>query len=793
MLMDDVRHAFRRLQSQRGTAILAAGMLAIAIGITTAMFTVADHMLLRPAPFRDPNHLVWVSTGTDVKHSRGYLERAVVQAVRSTASFTDVEAFVQDPTFLEGPDGLVSQGAVWVTPGTFDMLGVKPLRGRTFFAGEGRPGTDDGVVISEQVWRTVFAADPSIVGRSIHLSGAPMTVIGIMPAAFHFPYENVALWRPLDRDNPPEKFVKAQLETIARLSPAMPSDDAARLAAAAASAVSAPARAAEHVFFRPASAGSLNDYSRAAIAVLACGVGLVFLVLCANVTNLVLARTTRRRQEFGVCSALGASRSRLLRQAFFENVMIGGAGSIVGFALACALIVLSRRFLPDAFLLRTLNPVDVDLRAVIATSVFGLVATVAAGLPPAWIGTSVNALDSLKLASRGGTESRASRSWTRTLLIGEVALAAALLVGAGVLVQSFVKLVHADRGLDSHGIVTAWVTLPTMNFVDRPSRAAFAVALKDNLSGLPGVSEVALSLGLPPGGGGFSSGRLEADTGTTSADDTYLFSTSVAPEFFHVYRIPLLTGRGFQPGDAPHDVVVGQTLAQMLWPGQSAVGHRFRFQGEKDWHDVIGVAHEVRSPLSDPRGDLPEYYNLLTLGSSQVMVGLRCDAGCPTELEVRERVRSVSAGAVLYRFRPLDDAYLEEYAAPRAAAALAFAFAVFAVFASAGGLFSVMSYAVGRRQREFGIRAAMGAQPAQLRRLVFGDGFRIAATGLVIGALAAWTLSRFLVALAFGVTALDPLVVLTVVSVIGGATLLSAWRPAVAATRSDPLSLLRED
>jgi predicted permease len=793
MVIDDVRHALRRVRSQPGTAALAAGMLAVAVGVTAAMFTVADHMLLRPAPFRDPDHLVRVSIGADEKHGRAYLDRAIVRAFRSTPAFTDVEAFIQDPGFIESSDGLVSQGAIWITTGAFDMLGVSPLRGRTFAMGEGRPGSDDRVIISERVWRTAFAADPSIIGRLIALSGSPVTVVGVMPAAFHFPYENTAIWRPLDLDAPPVKFAMAPLETFARLARALPPADASRIATAAATEAVPPKHAGDHVMFRPSSAGSLDDYSRTAIVVLAAGVGLVFLVLCANVMNLVLARATSRRQEFGVCSALGASRGRLLRQAFIENAMIGMAGSCLGLVVAWGLIALARSFLPDAFLIRTLNPIDVDLRAVFATSVCGLVATVAAGLPPAWIGTSVNASDSVKLASRGGTESRASRAWTRSLLVGEVALATTLLVGAGVLVQSFVKLVRADRGLDSHGIVTSWISLPEMYFADRPSRATFAATLRDQVSSLPGVTGVALSNGLPPGGGGFSWGTLETDSGTTSPDDTYVFTTSVGPQFFQVYRIALLEGRDFQPGDTRDQVVVGESLARMLWPGGSAVGRSFRFRDEAAWNHVIGVAREVRSPLNDPRGDLPEFYRPLTLGSSQVMIGLRCDDACPSEAAIRERVRATSTRAILYKLTSLDAAYLEQYARPRAAAALAFTFALFAVVASAGGLFSVLSYAVGRRRREFGIRAAMGAQPAQLRRLILGDGLRVAVVGLAIGAIAAWALSRSLAALAFGVTAHDPLVWLSVVGVIGSATVLAAWRPALAAMRSDPLTLLRED
>jgi predicted permease len=768
---------------------MAAGMLAVAIGTTAAMFTVADHMLFRPAPFRDPDHLVRVLMGNE-KSRHAY---DIVRTLRTSPAFTEVEAFVQDPVILESASGPISRGAVWLTPGTFHMLDVRPLMGRVFALDDGRPGNEDRVVISETLWRNDFGADPAIIGRAITLSGTQATVVGVMPASFEFPYINVKIWRPLDISAPPARLASRSLEVFARLSPKLPEADASRIATAAANQIVPSTRTDDRVSFRAASSGSVG-YSRTTILVLGAGVGLVFLLLCANVTNLILARTMARRQEFGVCSALGASRGRLLRQALIENAMIGLVASGMGVVAAWGLVSLARGFLPLAFLNNTLNPLALDPRALLATSAFGLAATIAAGLPPAWIGTSMDPSSSLRLASRGGTESRASRRWTRSLLIGEVALASALLVGAGVLVQSFTKLVIADRGLDSHGVVTAWISLPRLYFTDVASRTTFAETLQDQMRGLPGVTGVALSYGMPPGGGETYFGEIDTDGSVSTPASTVVGALEAGPDFFSLYRINVIEGRGFQSGDTSDQVVVGESLARMLWPGASAVGRAFTFRGSKEWYHVVGVAREIRLPsYVDPRENDPHFYRPLTMGRSEVMIGLRCGDVCPGETAIRDRLRGVSARAMVSSMSTLDDAYLEQFAKPRAAAGLAFAFALVAVVASAGGLFSVLSYAVGRRRREFGIRAAMGAQPAQLRRLVFRDGLRIAGMGLTIGAVAAWTLSRSLAALAFGVTAYDPLVWLTVVAVIGGATLLASWRPALAAMRSNPLNLLRDE
>jgi putative ABC transport system permease protein len=795
MLPDDLRHAIRRLRSQPGTAVLAAGMLALAVGVTSAMFTLADHMLLRPAPFPDPSRLVAICIGKDLRTSQPDVGLDVIRAWRSISGFSAVHAIIQDPVVVEGKNGPAITGAVWVTPGTFELLGVPPVRGRSFAPGEGRPGADDLVVISDLLWRNEYDADPSIIGRRVTLDGLPATVIGVMPGTFRFPFEQVRVWRPFDLDALPVPLAnQARISAwaYARLAGGVPAADAARLATV----VGARAMALtpeQHVILRGVADDSLDAYSRTAIVVLGAGVGLVFLVLCANVTNLILARTTARREEFAVCAALGASRGRLLWQAFLEHAVVGMAGCAVGVAAAWGLVSISRVILPEAFLLSTLNPLALDLRALAAAVGLGLLSTVGAGLPPAWIGTRLNTADSLRLASRGGTETRTSRSWTRTLLVGEVALASALLVGAGVLVRSFVKLTAQDPGLDLRHVTTAYVTLPSASFPDRPSRSTFAQDLREQVQALPGVSDVALSRGLPPSAGGFSTGQVETDVSGAPAQRLTVLSYDVGPDFFHVYGIALRQGRSIQAGDDPSQVVVSEGLARMLWPGMSAIGHTFKFAWSKAPYRVVGVSHEVRNTLSDPREDLPEFYQPLALGSSQVMIGLRCDARCPDEGVIRDRIRAVSPRAIVYRLQPLETAYLAQFARPRAAAGLALAFASVSVAAAAGGLFSVLSYAVGRRRREFGIRAALGAQPQRLRWLVFRDGMLVAAVGLAIGGGAAWALSKSLATLAFGVTALDPVVWLSVVSIIAAATVAAAWRPAVQAMGVDPLSLLREE
>lgn len=792
-LLDDLRHAIRRLRAQPWMALVAGAMLALAIGITAAMLTIVDHMLLRPVPYRDPASLVSVFVGRGPHEMLPYVTRDVVRAWEGSGAFAAVAGTVQQPAIIEGESGAATRSAVWMTPGAFEMLGASPLKGRTFMDGEGRPGTADRIIVSEGIWRSEYASDPGIIGRRVRVSGADATVVGVMPRGFHFPFWQTEIWRPYDLSSPPPAAARRPVWAFARLRTGIPASDAARMATAAASGMT-PLESEQHVILRGVAAGFLDEYSRTAIAALAGGVGLVFLVLCANGANLILARATGRRLEFGVCSALGASRGRLLRQTLLESALIALGGTALGLFIGWELVAAARNTLPEDFLVRTLNPVQMDLRAIAATALLGLVALLAAGVPPAWIGTALNPADSLRATARDGTATRTARAWTTSLLVGEVALATALLVGAGVLVSSFVKMMAIDPGLDLRKVVTASITLPDFSFANRDARAAFSRTLQEHLDRLPGVERVALSYGLPMGSASTTSDPVQTDVPGIPERRLNVEFFYVGPEFFQVYGIRLLQGRTFQPADGATQAVVSEKLANLLWPHTSALGHTFTFKGWTQSYQVIGVSREVRSTTYlDPLQDLPEFYTPLTLGSTQLGVGLRCAAVCPDEAVIRQRVRATNPHAVVYSVDPLEAAYAEQLARPRAASALGTAFAAISLVSAAGGLFSVLSCAVGRRRREFGIRLAMGAQAAQIRRLVLSDGLSAAGAGIALGAVLAWTLSRAIVSIAFGVTIANPVVWAITIGFVISASLLAVWRPAAVAARVDPLILLRDE
>ena len=793
MMTDALRHGWRRLRARPGTALLSIAMLAIGIGLTTAMFTLVDALILRPVPFDDPERLARVSTRTE-RGGRLSVAPDILRGWKDSGIFLAVEGASLAPAggtvVLDVGGESQLRGAARVSPGMFALLGVAPVRGRGFLPDEGRAGTDDRVVLSETVWRSAFAADPDLIGRTIQVDDRPHVVVGIMPADFRFPRWDTVVWRPLDYFAPPPALRTEQPAAYVRWTAATPADIVAARATAVLHATD-PKMSNQRASLDPLVTSNRDEYYKRAVPLLAAGVGLVLLVLCANVSGLMLAQFTARRREYGMCSALGASRLRLVREAAAESAAIGMLGIVAGGFVAWALVSLSRGFLPDALILRSLNPVNLDLRALIAASITGVIATLIAGALPAWIGTSVTASGSLRAVERGGTETRAARVASRSLLVAEIALACTLLVGATLLVRSFVNLSAADRGLRTEGVLTAWVSAPSSSFQDAASQRAIFVGVEETLRQLPGVRQVALSFGLPPDGGsiyfgdGFRS-DLPGATSFSAEVDNY----EVRADFFDLYAIPILRGRAFQPGDPPRTAIVGERMATLFWPGQEPVGRSFSI--DKAIYQVVGVARETNLPTLETAMDRPEFYTPLSPDQSQTMVSVRCDV-CPSIPTLRRQIEGLHAGLRIHAVGRLEDEYNAQLERPRATALLGSVFAVIAVAAAAGGLLSVLTYSVNRRRREFGIRSALGASATSLRGLVLRDGLVVAGAGLGIGVLTAWALGRTLSSLQYGVTTADPMTWIIVLVVIAGTTVLAAWRPAHQAARVDPVRLLRED
>jgi putative ABC transport system permease protein len=790
MLRTDWQHAVRRLRSRPALAAAAVAMLGLGIGLTTAMFAVTDALILRPVPFARADDLAQLYTSNGRGGSM-VVAPAVLRAWRESPAFSAAESARADTVVLEADGAVATRRMAWVTPGVFNMLGgVRPLLGRLFDRDEGRAGSDDRVLLSEDVWRALYHADPAIVGRRVTLDGAAATVIGVLPSQFHFPAWDVALWRPIDFDAPPPAYAKDRPFPVVRFAPDVPRADALRMATDTLHALDGTT-AGMQVKTGPLSGLDRDTYDQRALPLLSAGVVLMFLVLCGNVSSLLLAHLTARRRDFGICAALGASRGRLLRESFVESSLLGGLGVIAGIGLGWTLMSLARAFLPDAYLLRTLHPFALDPRALAIAAASGTVATLTAGLLPAWLSSRVDVTQALRAVEHGSTDTPGARAATRGLLVIEIALACTLLVGATLLVRSFVNLARADRGFDTQGVLTATMTLPAASFPNAASRVAATQALEEKVRELPGVQQVVWSFGVPPANGNIDFGQWTSDLPGVPAVDLVADSYNVGPEFFALYGIPLLRGRTFAPSDSDREAIVGERLARTLWPGLDPIDRTFH-HGDTAFH-VIGLAKEINYPSVDAGRDRPELYLRFRGIGRDPMMSLRCGGTCPDVATLRQHLALAHPAVRINEVRRLDDVYVAQFAQPRAAAALAFAFAGIAVFAAGGGLFCVLSYAVGRRRRELGIRLALGASPAQVRWLVLRDDLIACLAGIAIGTAGAWSLARAIASLQYGVTVSDPVSWSIVCGVIALVAITASWRPAREAMHVDPARLLRDE
>jgi predicted permease len=778
----DLGQALRTLRG--GTSWTAAAMLAIAISLTTATFSVLDALLLRPVPFRDADRLAYLSLAD--KDGSRFASWPVRRAWEKSGIFDAVGGTWWGgwSMVIETDAGPLVRPGDWVTPGTLELLGVRPLAGRTFNEHDGRAGRV--IVISEDLWTHAFERDGAIVGRPINVDGEDVVVIGVVPRSFRFPDAHTEIWRLL-LDGATFGSWESPAALV-RFRSGVPPDETLRLATEIAHQTDASTRALS-VVRDPVAGRPAGSQATQAMRLIAGGVLLVFLALCANAAGLSLTRFNQRRRQFALCSALGASRGRLIAQAMSESALIGAAGTAIGVVLAAGLVTVTRAVLPGDFLEWSLHRVALDTDALIVAAVIATVATLLSGLLPAVVATRLDTQSSLRLVEHGGTESRAARALGRTLVVIEIAMASALLVPALLVIRSFLNLDAIDRGFDTSRLSVLQVNLDNTLASGRPARVAVERRAVEALEALPGVERVSWSLGVPTVENTVYSGSdWRADTPGARPTRLNAVGMSVGRDFFEVYGIPLLAGRLFQPDDDARRVVIDERIAAVLWPKTNPVGRFFTWNDNK--MEVIGV---VRSVYRQRRGDPPTLYSKFEPGGPYATATLRCIAACPPEAIVRRELgEAVPALRVGWMDR-LDDRFAADLATPRLTASVTTVFASISIIAAAGGLFSVLSYTVGRRRREFGIRAALGASSGSIGSLVLREACGLSVLGLGIGALAAWMLANALAALQYGVTIADPLSWAIVIGLLAAGTLLSAWRPARTAMRADPAQLLREE
>ncbi|HEX8190136.1 MAG TPA: ABC transporter permease [Pyrinomonadaceae bacterium] len=808
-LLQDVRYAARTLSRQPGFAAVAVLTLALGIGANTAIFSVIDAALLRSLPYREPGRLVhlWES-----KRSRDFERREA-----SYPDFLDWRA--QGPEVFDGLAGYVPRAATLadageatrargaaVTANFFDLLGVKAAAGRTFVADEDGPEAARVVVISHGLWGRRFGGERSAVGREVTLDGRAYTVVGVLPAEFSFaPLGDAEVWTPLA--TPPDVAARRYqhwLKVVGRLRRGVSLEAAqAHLAAVAARVERDDPGAHAGVGLRavPLQEEFVGPV-RPVLFVLLGAVGFVLLIACANVANLLLARAAARQKEVAIRAALGASRWRVVRQLLTESVLLSLAGGAAGLVLALWGVELLVALIPAAQLaqmpyLQSLSPGrDVLLFA----CGLSLLTGVLFGLTPALTASRADLQGALKEGGRGGTASRASRRLRDLLVVAEVALALVLLVGAGLLMKSFVTMLGVDPGFDTRNLLTMRVALPPSRYGEGDKAARFYEEALRRVSAVPGVRGAALTSNLPLAGDGGTGTPQVVGRQTPAAELTEAHLRTVSANYFGVLGIPLVKGRAFAERDdaqAPPVLLVNQTYAGRVFPGEDPLGRRvaFKFAGDTQF-EIVGVVGDEKVTSLDARTTPVVYFHSRqdSYFDSAALV-VRADAADPLSLApaVRAEVRALDPEVPVFAVQTLEQMVAGSRAAfvRRYPAYLTGVFACVALLLALVGIYGVVSYAVTQRTHEIAVRVALGARGRDVLRLVLGHGLLLALGGIAVGAAGALALTRLISGLLFGVSAADPSVYGLVALLLAAVALLACLAPARRAAKVDPMAALR--
>ena len=796
-MMQNARYALRQLRRAPGYALVAIGTLALGIGANAAIFSLVEAALLRGLPFREPERLVALWERSPRGNPRNQIAgRNLVRWTERVRSFEHLAGFASWPTTLAGADDAVRVPMGIVTPGFFDAFGVAPLAGRWFVEADHAPGAPNVAVLSESLWRSRFGADRDIVGRSITADGRPATVVGVMPARFDLPAES-ALWFPITMDQKMRESGRF-LGGVARLRPGVSLEDArAEMALMATNlAVELPQNnTGWGVTVTPLS-DDLAAAVRPQLMLLMVGVALLLFMACVNVSSLMLSRALTRMREFAVRTALGAGRGQLVRQLLTESLVLCALGGAVGLLLGhWALAALTASIpgdLPGFMAPRMGAPVIAFALGACA------LAAIVTGVVPALRLAGLPLLPALREGDAGGGVGAARRRTRGLLVAGQMAVALVLVAGGGLLLRSYVRLSGVDAGFDPRGVLALDIALPDATYEEPARQARFFEEAAASLATIPGVASTAGISWLPFSAGSATGFRVldrpEPLPGQEPGGDVRF----VTPGLFRTLGIPVKEGRDFTAedrADRPTVVIVNETLARAMWPGESAIGKRIAMEWDTMLQaTVVGVVGDVkmRSLATEARNTL--YWCHLQAPTSFMSLVVKSSGSDPASLmtSAASAVRAVDKG-VAVEAQPLPQYVAATLQQQSFTLALTMAFAATAIALAAVGLFGVVGQAVGERRREFALRIALGANREDIRRLVFGEGFRWTTLGVAVGLPAAIAAGHALGRFLFEVSPADPVTYGAVLMVLGTAALAAVVMPAWRAARVDPLVVLRAD